>query len=85
MISENSQSQRPTVVEEESAREEEEVEDLGFTKEELQEAEEIREKEVDDHNEVAFDRGFTLIAPLCYIHLILILHSSGRHTFLKTS
>ena len=50
MISENSQSQRPTVVEEESAREEEEVEDLGFTKEEMQEAEEIREKEVDNQN-----------------------------------
>ena len=52
MISENSQSQRPTVVEEESKREEED--DLGFTKEELQEAEEIREKEVDIQNEVFY-------------------------------
>ena len=38
-----SQSQRPIVIEEESKREEE---DLGLTKEELEEAEEIREKEV---------------------------------------
>ena len=39
----NFQSQRPIVIEEESKREEE---DLGLTKEELEEAEEIREKEV---------------------------------------
>ena len=40
----NSQSQRPIVIEEEGKREEE---DLGkLTKEELQEVEEIREKEV---------------------------------------
>ena len=39
----NSQSQRPIVIEEESKGEEE---DVGLTKEELEEAEEIREKEV---------------------------------------
>ena len=43
VISDNYQSLRPTVVEEESKREDED--DLGFTKDELQEAEEIREKE----------------------------------------
>ena len=47
-----SQSQRPTVIEE--TREEEEELCKTFTKEELQEAEEIREKEVDTESKVKF-------------------------------
>ena len=43
-VIENSQSQRPTVIEEESLKREEE--DVGLSKEELEEAEEMREKEV---------------------------------------
>ena len=71
VISDNSQSQRPTVVEEESKREEED--DLGFTKEELKEAEEIREKEVDIQNEVVYlvptPAWRYPIHPRCNIHL----------------
>ena len=43
-VIEPSQSQRPTVIEEE--REKREEEDVGMTKEELEEAKEMREKEV---------------------------------------
>ena len=50
LIDEFSQSQRPTVIEE--TREEEEELCKTFTKEELQEAEEIREKEVDTESKV---------------------------------